>query len=219
MKEHITASWEKNAAEWIRVIDNEEIASRKFTNKAILQILAETPSDKVLDVGCGEGWLTRSLSAMGKTAVGIDAIRALLENARSKGSESYYELSFEAIMAGQPIPEARFDIAVFNFCLYKKDGLAILLANTKKAINKDGFIIIQTLHPYFLIKNGYPYKSRSMENSWEGLPGNFKDGHSWYARTLEGWISEISESGMQLAELREISNAENLPVSLILKIR
>lgn len=218
MDDKIIDSWEKNAEEWVRVIDNDQIGSRRFTNKAIEDILGETSEKKILDVGCGEGWLTRSLTKMGKNAVGIDAIETLLVNARSKGKESFYRISYENIIDGLQIPEAPFDIAVFNFCLYQNEGLCELLENTKNSLFENGKILIQTLHPYFLFSNGLEYKSQIISDSWKGLPGNFSDGHQWYARTFEDWVSVISKSGMKVIELRETINADKNPVSLILKI-
>ena len=218
MDKEIISSWENNAEEWVRVIENEEIDSRRFTNKAIEKILDEALEKKILDVGCGEGWLTRRLTKMGKKAVGIDAVEALLINARSKGKESFYRISYQDIIDGHQVPEAPYDIAVFNFCLYQKDGLCELLQNCKKSLRENGSIIIQTLHPYFLLHNGLKYKSQTISDSWKGLPGNFSDGHPWYARTFEDWMSVIFESEMKLIALRETVDANRTPISLILKI-
>lgn len=123
MSKEIISSWEKNASEWIKAIESQKIASRKFTNVAILDFLEDTPSNKILDIGCGEGSLTRSISAMGKQAVGIDTTVELLKNAWQKGPEVYYQMSYEDIAAGSSIPEATFDIAIFNFSLYQEKGL------------------------------------------------------------------------------------------------
>ncbi len=218
MNEKIIDSWTKNATEWVRVIDNGQIDSRKFTNKAIEDELREVPGNKILDVGCGEGWLTRSMTKMGKRAIGIDAIEALLTNARTKGPEAFYRMSYEEIFNGEAIPEAPFDVAVYNFCLYQKEGLDKLLRNTKNSLKENGQILIQTLHPFFLFVNGLEYKSQMISNSWKGLPGNFIDGHEWYARTFEDWSTIISASGLRLLDMKETLNSNNKPVSLILKI-
>ena len=218
MDNRIIDTWEKNADEWVKVIDKGLIESRQYTNKAIENVLRDMSEKKILDIGCGEGWLTRSMTKMGKTAVGIDAIDALLANARTKGPESFYCLSYEDIIAGKQIPDAPFDAAVFNFCLYQKEGLHELLENTKKSLHKEGIIIIQTLHPYFLFSNDLEYKSQTISDSWKGLPGSFSDGHRWFARTFEDWVSVISKSGMKVSELRETLNADKKPISLILKV-
>lgn len=217
MANEIIKSWEKNASEWVKVIDAQQIASRKFTNPAIVQIIKDKPSNKILDIGCGEGWLIRSITEMGKHAVGLDAIGQLLENARQKGPESFYQMSYEDIIAGQTIPEAPYDIIVFNFCLYQDKGLTELFDTTKKALCRNGSIVVQTLHPYFLLNNGLTYKSQVITDSWKGLPGNFKNGHYWYARTFEDWFSVFADCDMKVIDLREIIDDEGKPISLIIQ--
>lgn len=215
MGNNIIKSWNKNALEWIKVIENADIESRKFTNKAILQLIGNSPAIKVLDVGCGEGWLTRSLGTMGKYAVGPDAIAQLLENAKKKGGGTYYRMSYEDIILGNPIPEAPYDAAVFNFCLYQKEGLGQLLKQIKNVLSENGYIAVQTLHPFFLLQNKMAYKSQWLDDSWKGLPGNFTDGHSWYARTFESWISVFKKAGLQLHQLQEVTNDDHKPISVI----
>tara|TARA_R110002126_G_scaffold3150_5_gene17598 strand:+ start:3822 stop:4484 length:663 start_codon:yes stop_codon:yes gene_type:complete len=215
MENDIIKSWNKNALEWIKVIDNADIESRKFTNKAILDLIGNSPAIKILDVGCGEGWLTRSLGTMGKFVVGLDAIPELLENAKIKGDGTYYQMSYEDIILGKPIPESPFDAAVFNFCLYQREGLSQLLKQVKKSLSENGYIAIQTLHPYFLLQNNLEYKSQWINDSWKGLPGNFSDGHSWYARTFESWMSAFKKAGLQLHQLQEVTNDDHKPISII----
>lgn len=218
MNKEIIKSWNKNAKEWIKVIDNKEIQSRVFTNKAVEYELDKIIGNRILDIGCGEGWLTRSITAMGKEAVGIDVIEALLVNAKSKGPEPFYQMGYNNLIAGEQLPEALFDAAVYNFSLYQKENVDRLLESTKKYLIEDGKILIQTLHPSFLLNNGLDYRSQLISNSWKGLPGNFIDGHEWYARTFEDWVNVISKSGMRVNYLKEIVNFEKKPISLILVI-
>tara|TARA_R110002111_G_scaffold55243_1_gene94972 strand:+ start:136 stop:801 length:666 start_codon:yes stop_codon:yes gene_type:complete len=215
MEKNTIDSWNKNALEWIKVIDNAEIESRKFTNKAILDVLGNSSAIKILDMGCGEGWLTRTLMGMGKSAVGMDAIPQLLENAKNKGQGTYFQMSYEEIILENPIPKAPFDAAVFNFCLYQREGLSQLLRQVKKSLSENGYIAIQTLHPFFLLENDLGYKSQWINDSWKGLPGNFTEGHSWYARTFESWMSVFKKAGLQLHQCQEVNNDNNKPVSVI----
>ncbi|MEM9141985.1 MAG: methyltransferase domain-containing protein [Bacteroidota bacterium] len=212
----VTTSWDKNAQEWIRVIDADLIPSRKFTNPAILDAVEGLDAKKMLDLGCGEGWLTREVSGMGKKVVGIDASAALLNNARTKGPESYYCLRYEDVVAGQAIPEAPYGTIICNFCLYDKDSLTPLLQKLGAFLDEKGQVLIQTLHPFFLIQQGLPYQSQWLRDSWKGLPGNFTHGHSWYARTLEDWVSTIGKAGMRITQLTEVVNDDQRPISLLL---
>lgn len=218
MKKEIITSWQKNASEWIKTVQSNAIPSRKFTNPAILEAITTLDGQKIVDIGCGEGWLTREMGKLGWKATGVDAIGALIQEAKNKGSESYHVLTFEDIATGTPIPNEPFDVGVFNFCLYLKEDLIPLLENTLNNISDSGSIVIQTLHPYFLIQNELPYQSQWLSDSWKGLPGNFEDGHSWYARTVEDWVNELNcIKGIRFF-LKEIVNDTQKPVSLLIKI-
>ena len=218
-KKDIKTSWEINAEEWIKVIDQNEIASRQFTNEAILNVLFKSKAQKILDVGCGEGWLTRAITKMGKVGVGMDCTVSLLENARTKGNETYYNLSYDDLIEGSKIPETLFDAAVFNFCIYQNEELVPLLQEVKKSLTPNGEIIIQTLHPFFLIQNQLPYTSQWISDSWKGLPGNFSQGHSWYARTFERWFADFEKAGLTIGDIIEVNNQVVNPISVIFKVK
>ncbi len=218
MKSDIIDSWKKNASEWIKVIQNQDIPSRKFTNKAILSELSTIDGHNFLDIGCGEGWLTRKMGEIGWNSTGLDAIPDLIVEAKKRSKDSYFVFTYEDIIEGKPIPNAPFDVATFNFCLYNEQGLLPLLKNTLSQLNAGGSILIQTLHPYFLITNGLEYKSQWLQDSWKGLPGNFEDGHSWYARTMEDWVGHMQQLPNTSFQMTEVTNDQEQPVSLIIKI-
>lgn len=218
MNNTILNSWEKNAKEWNTIIENQDIPSRNYTNKAILEAITSLGLKKVADLGCGEGWLCREMTKNQIEAIGFDATAALIEMARTKGSERYYALQFEQIINGQPLPDTPFDGAVFNFSLYQKDHLNLLFREILNALDDKGILLVQTLHPFFLIENKFGYRSQWLQDSWLGLPGNFKDGHSWYARTMEDWMELISKIPSTSFEVREITNNEKKPLSLLIII-
>lgn len=218
MSDEIKKSWHKNAEEWVKIIQNNAIPSRKYTNTAILDTLKSLDGDSLADIGCGEGWLSREMHTLGWKTTGVDAIPGLIEQAKKQGNQSFEVFTFEDIIDGKAIPNAPFDVAVFNFCLYLKDGTQELLSNTLKQLKANGTIVIQTLHPYFLIENGLPYQSQWLSDSWKGLPGNFTDGHSWYARTMEDWIEVLNMVEQSKFSFKEILNNEHKPISLIIEI-
>ncbi|SFB79269.1 Methyltransferase domain-containing protein [Flagellimonas taeanensis] len=219
MSEDILKSWEKNASEWVKVIQSNSIPSRKYTNVAILDTIKELKGKKIVDIGCGEGWLTREMEKMGWETTGLDAIESLITEARKNSKADFHVFTYENIIDGKPMPNAPFDAAVFNFCLYLKEGLHQLLTNTLQQLSSKGTLVIQTLHPFFLLQNGLSYKSQWLSDSWKGLPGNFTDGHSWYARTFEDWTSVLNQLGGSKICITEIVNDEEKPISLILKLK
>ncbi|MGB7378165.1 MAG: class I SAM-dependent methyltransferase, partial [Rivularia sp. (in: cyanobacteria)] len=91
-------SWNQNASAWITTIENEEIASRKLvTNKAIIDAVTSYSINSILDIGCGEGWLTRELTNQGIEAWGVDGVSALIEKARLMNCGKFQVASYEDI--------------------------------------------------------------------------------------------------------------------------
>ncbi|KSW27063.1 MULTISPECIES: methyltransferase [unclassified Pseudomonas] len=97
----IRHSWDSNAGAWTRAVREQRIDSRRLaTDEAIVRAVLEGSPHRVLDIGCGEGWLCRVLEAQGCEVVGIDASPALIEAARQAG-EGQYEVLSQAELVGE----------------------------------------------------------------------------------------------------------------------
>src|SRR5712671_5893108 len=97
----IVDSWRKNASPWTTAVRENQIASRTLvTNKAVIDAVLSRSPRTVLDIGCGEGWLARSLSEHGIRAIGVDIVPALVEQAKKAGGGDFRVVSYEDIAAG-----------------------------------------------------------------------------------------------------------------------
>lgn len=217
-EQQILQSWVANAGNWIELIDSEAIESRKLvTNQAIVDAVSAHRPGNVLDLGCGEGWLTRALNALGIPATGADASGELIANARTKSSDRFQVVSYEAIIAGAPLEREPFDGIVLNFALFTRESTEDLLAELRRRLLPGGRLFIQTLHPFNLLAGEQSYESHWKSNSWDGLPGAFTQPHEWYCRTLGDWVSLFARLDYRLLELREpLHPRSGKPASMIM---
>ena len=211
----ITASWNINANEWIRAIEENTIGSRKITSPAIYETIRKLNPHNVLDLGCGEGWLTHQLNETGITSVGIDATKSLIDQAKTKRG-SFFVKTYEEIIEDNHVPLAPYEAIIFNFCLYHKEETEHVLQAAKAFLNKRKLIIIQTLHPFAFLGTDFTYQNQWIEDSWKGLKGDFHSPHRWYYRTLEGWATTIRNSGLRIVDIKEPTAPEaTTPSSII----
>ena len=93
--ERIRRSWDENADAWIAAVRGARLESRHLaTDAAMVDTIMALSPRRVLDVGCGEGWLCRRLEVRGIHAVGVDASPALVDAARDLGG-SFHHLYYE----------------------------------------------------------------------------------------------------------------------------
>lgn len=216
----ITASWHTNAANWIATIDNAEIETRVLvTNDAIVNAICACNIQSVLDIGCGEGWLTRSLREKGIDAFGVDAIGALIQNAIKKGGHHYAVASFNDLATGAYTIADKKAAAVINFALLDKTDAEALIKNIRNLVVPGGLLFIQTLHPLSAAQQG-PYISGWREGSWKGLKRDFEKPYEWYFRTLGDWAALFSEAGLTIQQIVEPLHPENqTPASIIFVLK
>jgi len=215
-EQKIINSWQVNAANWIDIIANNGIESRKLvTNKAIVDVVCKSDPLNVLDIGCGEGWLSKELSEKGIEITGADVIPELIEKAKERVNGDFFVASYENIYEGSISFAKKFDAIVINFALIGKESTDNLLPSLSKHLTPSGKLFIQTLHPHSR-KALNDYESGWKEGSWDGLGGQFSLPYQWYFRTMEDWMQLLSVSGFTKVDTLEVLHPHSgKPLSVI----
>ncbi|GLQ99722.1 class I SAM-dependent methyltransferase [Dyella mobilis] len=209
----VLQSWGKNAKAWTRAVRTNAIESRRLvTNQAILDAVVARQPRTVLDIGCGEGWLVRALAARGIRATGIDAVPALIDQAREAGGE-FQVASYEDIIASRL--ELKADTLVCNFALLGEESVAPLLRSLPALLEENGRLIVQTVHP-LMACGERAYADGWRLESWAGFGDAFPSPAPWYFRTLSSWIALFVSAGWQLCQVQEpLHPSTGKPASVI----
>ena len=207
-------SWQHNAQAWIDAVRSGSIESRRqVTDQAILLAILGRQPERVLDLGCGEGWLLRALGDRGVEAVGVDGERALVDAARAAGSAEVHLASYAQLAAGQACVGKDYDLICANFALLQQDIIPLLTAMNALLV-PGGALVIQTLHPWGMADGDYQDGWR--EESFAGFAGDWQV-MPWYFRTLASWLNALDMAGLRLVSLQEPQHPQSaLPQSLLL---
>src|SRR3979411_3280009 len=88
-------SYSNNAEFWIKIIhDGLDPYRTELTNDLVLKAIRPSPGLRVLDAGCGEGYISRAIAGEGPIAVGVDACDELIQAATSAAQEENLPIEY-----------------------------------------------------------------------------------------------------------------------------
>lgn len=211
----ILESWQKNASAWATAIREKQIESREqLTNAAIIDAILKHKPKSVIDIGCGEGWLTHAIAKHNIQALGVDAVESLIEKATSIESSAEFKNATYAELKELDL-STNFDLAVCNFSLIGKESVENVFSAVANFLQDNGIFIVQTVHPVFGCGE-LPYRDGWREGSWDGFSEHFTDPAPWYFRTVESWLALFAQHDFQLIETQEpVHPQSKIPASIL----
>ena len=212
------SSWITNASAWTDAVREGRIASRRNgTDAAIIDACKAKAGMRVLDVGCGEGWLSRDIASNGATVIGVDASEPLIDAARGAGGATYEVIDYASLTTREDVAPGPFDLIVLNFALLDEE-ISPLLRALGARLADGGRLVIQTVHP-FIAAGADGYADGWREERFTAFGEGFSAPMPWFFRTFANWFQVLSASDLTLSNLREPRASDGSILSLLLECR
>lgn len=220
----LRAAWQQQAAAWLAWARTPGHDSYwQFHRDQFLE-LVPPPERRTLDLGCGEGRMSRDLKQLGHNVVAVDASPALLAAAREADPDIETHLGDAAIL---PFEESSFDLVVAFMSLQDIDDFEGAIRETARVLQGGGRFCLAIVHPLnsagrfegdeaadspFTITGSYLDRSYYADNVVrDGLEIDFVSAH----RSLQAYTEAIAEAGLLIERLRE----PELPSAAVIKPR
>ena len=106
--------------------------------------LLPQPGNLTLDVGCGEGRVTRDLKARGHRVIGLDVSPTMVANARAADPDGEYQIADGAAL---PFGEGEADLIVAFMSLHDMDEMPAAVAEAARVLASGGRLCAAVVHP------------------------------------------------------------------------
>jgi SAM-dependent methyltransferase len=140
-------AWDLAAEDYSNLIgDKGDVWRQILINPEIINALKNLPQGaKILDLGCGEGYLSRVFDSRWEY-VGVDNSSRLLEIAKAKGSHGDF---IEADITKPLGYHDEFDAVIANMVLMDVENIGSVYDNAYTALKSTGVFVVTIPHPAF----------------------------------------------------------------------
>ena len=208
----LRATWEENARAfiaWARTPGHDSYW--QYHREQFLELLPPA-GRSTLDLGCGEGRLSRDLKALGHRVVGVDASPTMVAAARDLDPAVEVHVADAAAL---PFSDASFDLVIGFMSLQDVDDYERAISEAARVLEPGGRLCLAIVHPLnsagrfahaddpespFVISGSY------LESSYyedevvrEGLEVRFVSAH----RPLGAYADALADAGFLIERIRE----------------
>jgi len=184
----------------------------------VLDLAGEVKGQKVCDLACGQGIVSRRLAEKGAEVVGVDVSAGMLDLARSYERDEPRGVTYihEDAHTLDAVANRTFDGVVCNMALMDIPDLAAALRTVSRILRPRGWFVFSVVHPVLQTPGsprwvteegeivGLELRNYFAEGFWrrgnqEGVRGRVGAHH----RTLSTYVNGLATSGLTIESLAE----------------
>jgi SAM-dependent methyltransferase len=203
--------WENQSANWAAWARRPGFDAYWKYSQAFFELVPPA-GQRTLEVGCGEGRVSRDLVERGHRVIGIDASPTLIQLASDADGQSWY---LRADAAALPFANESFDLVVFYNSLMDVDDMEESVHEAARVLRSGGTMCACITHPMadagsfessaadapFVVRGSYLGDRRwvTFEIVRDGLRMNF----AGWAYSLEHYLGALERAELLIQAVRE----------------
>lgn len=209
--------YSSNAEFWVKIMrERLDRYRNELTDPAILNALGPLQGQRVLDAGCGEGYLSRIMADQGAIVTGIDLNTDLVQAATEAETAEPLGITYVTASATEqlPVEPDSIDACVYNHVLNDIPNIGDTFDQVRKVLRPDGRIVALVLHPCFYwarsgldetdpewVRQYFELRPRLQGFNVAGIESPSQV-EAWY-RPLEAYASSLADTGFVITNLTE----------------
>jgi len=170
----------------------------------VVTLLAPKPGERILDLGCGDGVLTKKLADLGCEVIAVDSSAAQVDAARKLGLNAYV-MNAEALSF-----DAEFDAVFSNAVLHWIKRADPMIASVYRALKAGGRFVAEC--------GGHGCIQKIRTALVQALNRRGLDGESyvpWYYPTPDDYSTRLNRAGFRVDNIALIPRPTPLPGDII----
>jgi ubiquinone/menaquinone biosynthesis C-methylase UbiE len=141
----VTENWD-TIADWYADQLRAGSAMHEFARDILLTALPQNLSSaRVVDLGCGEGIITRAVAERGATVIGVDPTGRLIEHARARGTDHITYV----VGDGSTLADGEADWVTAGLSLNNIPDLDAAIGLVRRLLVPGGSLVFTVPHPCF----------------------------------------------------------------------
>ncbi len=166
----------------------------------LIDMLAPKPGERVLDVGCGDGVLTKQLMDRACDVIGVDTSQAMVEAAKALGVHAH-------VMDGCRLPfYEEFDAVVSNAALHWMVKPDEVLCSIRRALRPGGRFVAE-----FGGRGNLTKVLAGLHNILRAYGCDPTAIQPWYFPTVEEYRARLEQQGFQVISIDVFPRPTELP--------
>jgi ubiquinone/menaquinone biosynthesis C-methylase UbiE len=147
-----TSGWHQMAEWWDeRMGDEGDLWHRTLIDPPLIQLVGKVEELRLLDLACGNGYLSRRFARQGAMVTGVDTNAPLIERARRREEQEPLGIPYHVGDAAHldMLADGSLDLVICNMALMDIENAAEAIQEVARVLCKHGRFIASLSHPCF----------------------------------------------------------------------